>query len=368
MDNIDQIEAYLNGDMSPEELLMFEERRAVDPLLDQSVVKHQNFISHLKSYGQHKRLLSEMNAIHETLDIEQMKSEVLPFSSKVVMLWRKYKVNAAVAASVAVFAAVSTLFATGYFSHNNSGVSDNIALRREMSREINNKVARSHNEILNNIKANNQKAPVDPAVFGGTGFALTGNGYLVTNYHVIKDADSIYVQNAEGEQYKAQTVYSYPSYDIAILKVTDPGFVSAKSLPYSFRKSSSDLGEDVYTFGYPKDEAVYAKGYLSSKSGYQGDTTEYQVDISVNPGNSGGPLLDSKGNVVGVIKSKSSGSDGASYAIKSKFILAALDAIPKDALNEYGKIVLNNKNSLAKLSRKDQIKKIEDYIYMVKVY
>lgn len=368
MDNIDQIEAYLNGEMSPEEMRAFEDRRAADPVLDQMVVSHKHFVAELKAFGAHKNLIAEMNAIHETMDIPQIRREVMPLSIKVTSLWHRYRINAAVAASVAIFAALGTLLSTGFFSRTNSLATDNVALRREMSREITSKVAHSRHEILKDLKATASKAPADPAMFGGTGFALTGDGYLVTNYHVVKDADSIYVQNTEGEQYKAQTVYSYPSYDIAILKVTDKSFESVKSLPYAFRKGSSDLGEDVYTYGYPKDDAVYAKGYLSSKTGYSGDTTEYQVDISVNPGNSGGPLLDSRGNVVGVIKSKSSRTDGASYAIKSRYILEALDAIPKDALGGHGKIVLNSKNTLANLSRKDQIKKIQDYIYMVKVY
>jgi len=365
MELTEQIEAYLRGEMTAEESAAFERMRASDPVLDQRVVAHESFIQQIKTYGERRKLVSEMNVIHEQLDVNALKAEVLPVSTMVRILWNKYRINAAVAASVAVLAVFATLFSTGFFAKTSAIASDNIALRREMSRVINTKVQRSQNEILKNIKATT-KAPVDPAIFGGTGFALTADGYVVTNYHVVKDADSVYIQNTDGESYKASTIYSYPAYDIAILKITDAAFKTLKPLPYTFKKTTSDLGEDVFTYGFPKDELVFSKGYLSSRTGHSGDTTEYQVDISVNPGSSGGPLLDGKGNIIGVIKGKSSRTEGASFAIKSGYLLEAIASIPKDSLGE--KLVLNKKNTLSNLSRKDQIKKIEDYIYMVKVY
>lgn len=367
MEITERIDAYLRGEMTPEETQSFERLRASNPLLDQQVVAHENFIERVKYYGDRRKLVHEMNAIHEQLDVDAMKVEVMPLSSMLRILWVKYRVNAAVAASVAILAVFATLFSTGFFSKAKAINSDNIALRREMSREINTKVQRSKNEILNNIKKAS-KAPADPAIFGGTGFALTNDGFVVTNYHVVKDADSIYIQNTDGESYKAVNIYSYPAYDIAVLKITDPSFKTLKPLPYTFKRSISDLGEDVFTYGFPKDDPVYSKGYLSSRTGYSGDTTQYQVDISVNPGSSGGPLLDSKGNVIGVIRGKSPSTDGASFAIKSGYLLEAIESIPKDSLGKNKKLVLNNKNALANLSRKDQIKKIQNYIYMVKVY
>lgn len=367
MDFTERIEAYVRGEMTEEEARAFEELRASDPAVDQKVVAYENFVGQIRYYGKRRQLLSEMNAIHEELDVAALTAEVMPAASMIRVLWAKYKMNAAVAASVAIVAVFATLFSTGFFAKTSAIASDNIALRREMSREITTKVKRSQNEILKNIKATT-KVPADPAIFGGTGFALTTDGLIVTNYHVVKDADSVYIQNNDGESFKASTIYSYPAYDIAVLKVTDEAFRTLKPLPYTFKKSTSDLGEDVFTYGFPKDDLVFSKGYLSSRTGYSGDTTEYQVDISVNPGSSGGPLLDSKGNIIGVIKGKSSRTDGASFAIKSGYLIEAIESIPKDSLGKNRKLSLNGKNTLANLSRKDQIKKIQDYIYMVKVY
>jgi S1-C subfamily serine protease len=157
---------------------------------------------------------------------------------------------------------------------------------------------------------------------------------------------------------------------MAILQIIDPNFKPFKALPYTFKKLSSDLGESVYTFGFPRDIPVYTRGYLSAKYGIspsgEVDTTAYQVDISVNPGNSGGPLLDNQGNVIGVISGKQLKSDGASFATKSNYLLQAIKEIPEDSLDK--KLILNKKNTLNGLMPKEQIKKIQDYIFMVKTY
>ena len=111
---------------------------------------------------------------------------------------------------------------------------------------------------------------------------------------------------------------------------------------------------------------MYGKGYLSAKTGFAGDTVSYQISIPVNPGNSGGPLLDSKGNVIGIISGKQTRTDGAAFAIKTNYLLKSLEAIPEADLDR--NLSLNAKNSISSLNRKEQLKKIQDYVFMVRVY
>jgi S1-C subfamily serine protease len=272
-------------------------------------------------------------------------------------MWKKHKKNLAVAASVAIVVTLVTLFSTGQFKkESNPSYS---ALKRDMEN-----IKRSQNALIRNINSKNQDAT--PSQFGGTGFALTSNGYLVTNYHVVEGADSIYVQNNKGESFKVETIYIDPASDIAVLQIIDPLFENLAALPYTFKRKDSDLGEDVYTFGFPKDDVVYGEGYLSSATGFGGDSIAYQVSIPVNPGNSGGPLLDNKGNIIGIVSGKQTQADGAAFAIKSNFLLKAIDNIPQDSLKE--KITINKKNTLAGLSRTQRIKKMQDFIFVVKVY
>jgi serine protease Do len=353
------IDAYLKGELAGSVLADFEQLRKSDPSFDMKVVEHRNFISNLSDYGSRVKLSSDMNAIHESLDIQSIKDEVAPEAPKLRRLWKKYRINTAIAASVAFVAVTATLLSTGYFSKS---ISTNVNLLR---REINS-IKRSQNALIKNINDKPVKGPADPGEFGGTGFALSSNGFVVTNFHVVKGADSVYVQNSDGEAFKVKLIYIDPAYDLAVLQITDPTFEKLASLPYTFKKAASDVGEDVFTIGFPRDEQVLGKGYVSAKNGYAGDTVAYQVSIPVNPGNSGGPLLDNRGNVIGIINGKQALLDGAAFAIKSSFILKSIEAIPQDSLDE--KLVVNKRNTLAGLSRKDQFKKLEPYIYMVKVY
>ncbi|MES3019185.1 MAG: serine protease [Bacteroidota bacterium] len=352
------IDAYLRGELSPSELADFQLRRSTDPAFDLNVVEHENLVNHLTDYGNRVRLTSEMNAIHEEIDVDALKSEVKPELPVIYKLWNKYRVSTAIAATVAMIAVFGTLFSTGYFSES---VSPNYT---QMRRELNS-IKRSQNALIKNINGKPSRGPVNPGQFGGTGFALSSNGYVVTNYHVIKGADSVYVQNLQGEAFKVKQIYVDPAYDIAVLQIIDPAF-KLGALPYTFKKSAADVGQGVYTIGFPRDDQVYGEGYVSSRNGFAGDTVAYQVTIPVNPGNSGGPLLDNKGNVVGIINGKQKFADGAAFAIKSNFILASIDAIDQDSLEN--KLVLSKRNTLTGLSRQDQIKKLEPYIFMVKVY
>lgn len=356
---IKKIEAYLYHEMSADEVTSFEQERKNDAALDHKVIAHLDFLKTLKAFGEHNELKLAMNNIHDELDMDSLLKEFAEKPTKVIALWNKYKKNLTVAASVAIFMTLITLFFTGQFSDESRG-SNYSELKRDMET-----IKRSQNALIRNINSTSNQ-PKDISQYSGTGFALSSNGYLVTNYHVVNGADSVYVQNSKGDSFKAETIYIDPAFDIAVLQITDPTFKNLSPLPYTFKKTNSDLGEDVYTIGYPKDDVVYGKGYLSSATGFGGDSIAYQISIPVNPGNSGGPLMDSRGNVIGIVSGKQTQADGAAFAVKSDFLLKAINNIPQDSLKQ--KIVINKKNALVGLNRTQQIKKMQDYIFIVKVY
>ena len=118
--------------------------------------------------------------------------------------------------------------------------------------------------------------------------------------------------------------------------------------------------------GYPRNEIVYGEGYVSAKSGNEGDSTAYQVSVSVNPGNSGGPVLNNKGEIIGIITSKNSVADGVVFAAKSKNIYSLIEAFKK-ADNNATIIKLPTSNSLKGFDREQQVKKMENFVFMVVV-
>ncbi|QQS97257.1 trypsin-like peptidase domain-containing protein [Sphingobacterium spiritivorum] len=360
----DLADRYLRNEMTTEERVSFEAFCAENPTFSIQLQQHRIFISDMQSVSARmdfKNQLKNVSASYHRSHKHKTQTKETP----VVPIQARFKLNIAVAAAVAIISVFSTLWMSGYYTNLEKASTDYSALRRDMNNVKRN--VNEHNAALRNIDT--KKKDINNKVdshYGATGFMVTKDGYVVTNFHVINGADSIHLQNNKGDSFRASVIYTDAAKDLAILHINDSNFRKLKSIPYTFKSRSSDLGEDIYTIGFPRDEAVYGQGYLSSATGYAGDTIAYQISIPVNPGNSGGPVLDNKGNIIGIISGKQTGLDGAGFAIKTKILLDALNEIPANSLN--GDIVLNKKNSLSNLSRTDQIKQLQDYIYMVKVF
>jgi len=356
---LEVIEKYLNGEMTIEERAKFEVLRNESVDINDKITEHRNFTFLVKQYGERLELEKRLNAIHNEIDVHALEDELKIHPSWIIQLWRNHHSKISVAASIAIFAVLCTLFFTGYLSsreYNYLQLGDKI-----------NKISKKTDQLSNKINNLNPHPKVDnPGNFKGTGFAISSNGYIVTGYHVIKDNDSVHVQSFDGKSYKAKVVYTEPLADVAVLQITDPSFVNLSAIPYSFKKAESDIGENVFTIGYPSNAMVLGPGYLTASTGFKGDSLQYQVSIPVNPGNSGGPLLDSKGNLIGIITAKETNVEGAHFAIKSNYLLNAIQNIPADSLNKA--LNLNTKNTLAGLSLKQQYKKLQSFIFMVKVY
>ncbi len=345
---------YLHGQMDLMEREEFELLCNQDEKLNSLFIAHSEFVQRMKRHDARAEFKEQL-----AQTIKEAPSQTI-----IVRLWKKLKINAVAAAAVAVLSSLATLYSTGYFTTIRRTNSDYSALKREIN-NVKRNVNAHHTAIRNINKETN--VPQDPLQFGATGFMLTKDGYAVTNFHVVSGADSIHLQNNKGDSFKASIIYVDPEKDLAILHISDSSFsAQAENIPYTFKKQNMDLGEGIFTIGYPRDEAVYGEGYLSSSTGYSGDTTAYQISIPVNPGNSGGPVLDKNGNIIGIISGKQKGLDGAAFAIKTKALVETLNRIPEESLK--GNIKLNNKNSLSNLPRTEQIKKLQDFIYMVKVY
>ena len=352
------IEDYLNGKLTADEHKAFEQLRNNDPIVDHKVVAHKVFLESMKQYSDILLLKQQMDAAHDQIDITAISEKVGPHPSRIVRIWRNNKSAIAVAASFLILASVTLLS----YKAQTKQEGDLQLLDRKVSR-----LNASQDNLIKVIgKDVKPKTNINPAKFGGTGFAISSNGFILTNYHVINGADSIYVQNSKGVSFKAKRFYSDPVNDIAILKISDPSFDHLGSLPYSLKKSGAGIGETVYTLGYPKDDVVLGDGYISSKTGLNGDTLAYQVAIPVNPGNSGGPLLDNYGNIVGVINGKENKVDGAAFAVKSRYIVEAVNSIPQDSLSK--RIPFNKRSLLQGLKRNQQVAKMEDYVFMIKIY
>ncbi|TKC06755.1 trypsin-like peptidase domain-containing protein [Pedobacter polaris] len=353
------IEDYLKGKLTADEQKAFEQLRANDPVVDHKVVAHKVFLESMQQYADILLLKEQMDAAHQHIDVAALSAQVKPHPSRIVRIWRNNKSAIAVAASFLILAMIM-LYS---IQSQKKQVGDMQLLAGKVS-----DIKGSQDIIVRTINGDNRRKSTDatPAKFGGTGFAISSNGYILTSYHVINGKGSIYVQNSKGVTYKVVRYYTDPVNDIAILKISDDAFTNLGSLPYSIKKGVARIGDAVYTLGYPKDDVVLGDGYVSSRTGLNGDTIAYQVAIPVNPGNSGGPLLDNNGNIVGVINGKENKTEGAAFAVKSKYIMEALNAIPQDSLSK--RVAYGKRSSLQGLKRNQQVQKMQDYVFNIKVY
>ena len=137
------------------------------------------------------------------------------------------------------------------------------------------------------------------------------------------------------------------------------------TIPYIITNRTSDVGSSVFVLGYPLratmgDEIKLTNGIVSSKSGFQGDITSYQITAPVQPGNSGGPLFDNNGNIIGIINAKHIGAENASYAIKSAYLMNLLDLLPTPPK-------LQTTSLVAGKPLTQQVKLIRQFIYIIEI-
>lgn len=150
----------------------------------------------------------------------------------------------------------------------------------------------------------------------GSGFSV-GKNCIVTNAHVIDDMQDVTIKSYAGIEYKAFVLGIDPRKDIAVLGVRDVEF------PYLIMAEEEfiNIGDDIYAIGAPKSMAyTLTKGIISSKEREMDKSTYIQIDAAINEGNSGGPLLNNKGQVLGMNTLKISDSEGIGLAIPINII------------------------------------------------
>ena len=187
-------------------------------------------------------------------------------------------------------------------------------------------------------------------IWTGSGFSISDN-LIVTNYHVINKSASVYVTNETiGDTIPATVIALDERKDIAILSVGDRVLAKPK---YSIKTEPQKTGTNVFVLGYPLtstmgNEVKATSGIISSQSGYKGDETLYQISAPIQPGNSGGPVFDLNGNIVGIVCAHHTNAENVSYAIKAEYLMKLLDG-EQISINQQQKGVNEDDRQLTEL-------------------
>lgn len=202
-------------------------------------------------------------------------------------------------------------------------------------------------------------------VKSGTGFLINQLGYLVTNYHVVENARKISVKGGSlslsGAE--ASVIVADKTNDLCILKLSSNN-IDLPKVEYGFDEDLYKSGTSVFCMGYPLtslmgSEIKVTDGIISSTTGFQGDITTYQISSPVQPGNSGGPLFNNAGNVIGVINAKIPSAENVSYAIKFSYLKNLLQLVDDN--------ISLTKTDKSNLTLSQKIESFKKTIYLIEI-
>jgi serine protease Do len=349
------IEQYCLDLMDERERHYFELEMEKNPALSRAVHEHKTIVlsfDHLQS----------SQFVHATLDTlhNHSRSQTDVIINQLKLHVNRYWKTASVAASVAFLASFLTFLAA------RSVYNKDAHARYQLLRTDINRIKKDQSSIkkdISTVKKNVAQVPEGPSKYLGSSFALTQSGYMVTNLHVVDGFSKIFVFTKDGVGHQSELIASDQMNDLAILKITEEDFKFNEKIPYSVRKMNPNIAQRVYSMGYPKDDIVYNEGYISSTTGFEGDSSRYQLELPSGPGVSGAPILDETGNIIGIISGKQSQSEGITYAIHAKSLMNLFGKMPKD----FSSAQIAS-NSLKGINRASQVKKIEPFVCVVKVY
>ncbi|MBQ6725140.1 MAG: trypsin-like peptidase domain-containing protein [Bacteroidales bacterium] len=225
---------------------------------------------------------------------------------------------------------------------------------------------------------NYDETPSAKCKWSGTGWAI-GNGYLVTNNHVAEGPKNcvaegtrtITVYGIDGNfnvGYSAEVVSTDKVNDIAILKINDNRYQGYGTIPYGVSARVADVGEDVFVLGFPLgdvlgDEIKLTNGIINSRTGGANLFPNcYQIQAPITNGNSGGPMFDSKGNVIGIVvgglKKELNWAENVGYAIKTSYLKIMIESASLP-------ISFSDKNSISNLSLPEKVKRVKNFVFYI---
>jgi len=343
-------EKKVNGTITNYELNHLQQVFAENPELEKDFNENIRLIEELNNHAKYKLFLNNLKKAENTYDALKKLSQV----SKTIYFRRLVQYSSV--AAVSIIAVLTTLYLTGWFNYNHQ-----INAYKQLSNSITT-ISKNQKSLWNTLFNNNEIT-----YLRGTAFAISDKGYLITSYHLVSDYDSVLVTNAADSsiRFHAKIVLNDAEHDIAVLKITDSAFANIRHIPYVINLNyPTELGNYVYSLGFSKNSIVFGEGSVSSFTGYNEDTNSFQLSIPTNPGNSGSPVFNQYGEVVGIICGKNFEKEGSSFAVKSEVLKSIIDSIK--TIDE--KAFNNNYNSIKHLPKNKQVSKIIPYIFKIEIY
>jgi S1-C subfamily serine protease len=237
-------ELYASNELSSDELVYLNNRLQNDEAFKIAFDEQVTFITNLKAMHKQEAFAAQLKRV-----ANKREKSTNAFSKVIHLSINQWKV-AAMAASVALLTSLLTLFLV----KQEKPSKQYSMLRREIET-----IKKSQRQLINTLQSNDQ-SDLQPGSYTGTAFAVSKEGYFITNYHVTEGADSLYLQTQSGKYHKAIVVAYDKASDLALLKVLKANKQTV-DVPYAFAKSKVNIGSSIFTLGYP-DEEILVKTVL----------------------------------------------------------------------------------------------------------
>ncbi len=353
-DHHNEFDRFLNREMSSEEYSAFEDRLISDAVLRKSFDEYRELCGFLRDSGQYATLADNIRSIHREFN---PKPQIFILRPKVLWI-------TSAAASVAILLTVLSPYLmnkpeavavtddeyrplTGAQESATSAGSDDNAESESDDKTL---YAQFDREIVDSLISPMFRLPI------GTCFMISQKGYFLTSKHLVEDRKIFTAQHRETQQtFEVETVYRDSLLDFAILRCHKNVADLFDAIPYRFYKADLELGEEVFTLGYPKADIVYTKGAVSSETGFLSDSNFVEISLPANPGFSGAPLFTENGDLAGIITANNSKKQNVTYVLKHQYVfgkiaeLEAMDSLDVDLSRNYSRRFSQKSNLIKNL-------------------
>lgn len=381
------IEKYFDGELPKEKIAAFEEKVVNDALfarevrehrqmrLDLSIIRERHTLSqlmdqiHEQEYGKIPKLLPEKEQGLESENpkaIEQSltsQNENETQRSNRVISFKTFYLSVGAAATLAALITLGSVWILnqpGESAYTSASGYQDLLMEESQEKRADSSSDRTDRHGDRKVVSSVSKKYV------ATAFAIAKDGYFVTNNHVVEDCSNLKLktktEDGKWVDFEAKVILNDTLSDLALVQVMDSTFTELGVLPFTFSSKGAQMGQDVFTLGYPKKDVVMEPGTISSTTGLYGDTTAYQLAMSLNTGNSGGPIFNTKGEVVAVVKGKHNGKEGTGYAVRVEYMLDLIEEFENENSIRLKK---PRYNQIQYKSRVNQINHIRQFVFLV---
>ena len=323
MNNLNEkrFDAYLNNEMTGDERVQFEQDLQADTTLREEFEAHHDFVEQLQEGIEYGEIRLQLKNIHN-------KPGVVKHN---LLLSPKFLIPLAVAASLALIITVINPFVNQGNETADAGDYQELNVSPSMTQSEmveNSLVADSTYSMAAENAVDDMGYFCSPEFLpeiatapNGTAFLISEEGYFLTSKHLVTENELITLQQKDnGLTFEAEVVYTDSLADFAILRCHEVVALEFNAVPFKFFKKDIQLGQDVFTLGYPKNDIVYTKGVISSEKGYKSDTLSFEVSLPSNPGYSGAPLFTYDGDLVGIVIANNTKQQAVTYVLNHHYI------------------------------------------------